>query len=135
MLNKYFVDPNVSTAQALHRRLSVYLYHSANVHSASRRSWSFQSKFREAAEHFSLTYFPWANPITDDQEKEDNLTHIISEALETSIWLFGQPSEFEYRWDSVGTRGVVVSPALVRRDAGDRDPRGRVVIEVGVIGL
>jgi hypothetical protein len=49
--------------------------------------------------------------------------------------LFGQPSEYEYRWDSVGTRGVVVSPALVRRDAGDRDPRGRAVIEVGVIGL
>jgi hypothetical protein len=135
MLSRFLVDSNVSAAHALHRRLSVYLYNAANLHSASRRSWSFQSQIREAAEHFSLTYFPWANPVADDQEKEDDLTRIISEALETSIWLFGQPGEFEYRWDSVGTRGLVVSPELVRRDVGDRDTRGRVVLESGVVAL
>jgi hypothetical protein len=126
------IGSNLSTALTLHRRLSVFLYTS---HATTRRSWSFQSDIREAAEHFSLTFFPWANPAADDQEKEDDLTRIISEALETRIWLFGQPSEFEFRWDGVGTRGVVVSPELVRQDGEDRSGRGKVVLESGVAGL
>ena len=30
------------------------------------------SEIREAAEHFSLAFFPWVNPTASDQEKEDN---------------------------------------------------------------
>jgi hypothetical protein len=130
------IDAKLATAQTLHRRLSVYLYTaSSNPHAASRRSWSAQSDIREAAEHFSLTFFPWANPVADDQEKEDDLTHVISEAMDTRIWLFGQPSEFVFRWDGVGTRGVVVSPELVKQDSNDGSGRGRVVLESGVAGL
>tara|TARA_R110002003_G_scaffold41_3_gene2831 strand:- start:18690 stop:19328 length:639 start_codon:yes stop_codon:yes gene_type:complete len=128
------IDPTLATASTLHRRLSVLLYTSNfNSTTSPRRSWSFQSDMREAAEHFSLTFFPWANPGSDDQEKEDDLTRIISEVLETRVWLFGQPSEFEFRWDSVGSRGVVVSPELVKQDeaGGER----RVVLESGVSGL
>jgi hypothetical protein len=125
----------LSTAHTLHRRLSVLLYNASNPTSTSRRSWSFQSDIREAAEHFSLTFFPWANPSSDDQEKEDDLTRVISEALETRVWLYGQPNEFDFRWDGVGTRGIVVSPELVRIDEGDRSGRGRVVLESGVAGL
>jgi hypothetical protein len=49
--------------------------------------------------------------------------------------LYGQPNEFDFRWDGVGTRGIVVSPELVRIDEGDRSGRGRVVLESGVAGL
>ena len=130
-------DSNLSTALTLHRRLSVYLYTTSLSPSSStsprRRSWSFQSDIREAAEHFSLTFFPWANPGSDDQEKEDDLTRVISEALEIRVWLYGQPAEYEFRWDGVGTRGVVVSPELVRGDG--QGGRGRVLVESGVAGL
>jgi hypothetical protein len=60
---------------------------------------------------------------------------VISEALETRVWLYGQPSEFEFRWDGVGTRGVVVSPELIRIDEGEMSGRGRIVLESGVAGL
>lgn len=130
--NQCIPDPSITTAQTLHRRLSVYLYTSSNPPS---RTWSIQSDIREAAEHFSLAFFPWANPGSDDQEVENNLTRIISEALETRIWLFGQPVEYEFRWDGVGTRGLVVSPELVRQDSEGQDGRGRVVLESNVMGL
>ncbi|KAF2829704.1 hypothetical protein CC86DRAFT_285141 [Ophiobolus disseminans] len=134
--NNSGLDSNLSTAQTLHRRLSVYLYTTASASSPTsprRRSWSFQGDIREAAEHFSLTFFPWANPGSDDQEKEDDLTRVISDALETRVWLFGQPAEYEFRWDGVGTRGVVVSPELVKADR--LGGRGRVLVESGVAGL
>ncbi|KAH7075469.1 hypothetical protein BKA63DRAFT_298075 [Paraphoma chrysanthemicola] len=127
-------NPNLQTASTIHRRLSVLLYTSeCNSPTAPRRSWSFQSEIREAAEHFSLTFFPWANPGCDDQEKEDDLTRTISGALELRVWLFGQPSEYDFRWDGVGSRGVVVSPELVKQD--EAGGRGRVVLESCVSGL
>lgn len=58
---------------------------------------------------------------------------MIGEALECRVWLYGQPEEYGFRWDGVGTRGVVVSPELVRGD-GQRG-RGRVMVESGVAGL
>jgi len=129
--NPLHSDSNLQTAQTYHRRLSVYLYTSSSTSSptASRRH---QSDIREAAEHFSLTFFPWANPGSDDQEKEDDLTRVIGEAMKTRVWLFGQPSEYEFRWDGVGTRGIAVSPELVRKDGS---ARGRVLVESNVAGL
>jgi hypothetical protein len=88
---------------------------------------------REAAEHFSLTFFPWANPAADDQDKDDGLTRVIGEALELRVWLFGQPSEYEWRWDGVGSRGVVVSPQVMRVDGSGE--RGRVVVESVVVAV
>lgn len=131
---KEILDPNLRTASTIHRRLSVLLYTSErNSPTAPRRSWSFQSDIREAAEHFSLTFFPWANPGCDDQEKEDDLTRTISGALELRVWLFGQPSEYDFRWDGVGSRGVVVSPELIKQD--EAGGSGRVVLDSCVSGL
>jgi hypothetical protein len=48
--------------------------------------------------------------------------------------LYGQPGEYEFRWDGVGTRGVVVGPEVLRRDEGEE--KGRVVVVEGsVVGL
>lgn len=61
---------------------------------------------------------------------------MIGEALETRVWLYGQPAEYEFRWDGVGTRGVVVSPELVRREGGGvGGGRGRVLVESSVAGM
>jgi len=128
--NPLHTDSNLQTALTYHRRLSVYLYTSTSSPTTTSRR--HQSDIREAAEHFSLTFFPWANPGSDDQEKEDDLTRVISEAMETRVWLFGQPSEYEFRWDGVGTRGIAVSPELVRKDGSGR---GRVLVESNVAGL
>lgn len=92
---------------------------------------------REAAEHFSLTFFPWANPTASDQEREDDLTRIIGDVLQMRIWLFGQPGEYAFRWEQVGRRGVVVAPELVVCEEGDgiRKGRERVVLEGGMVGV
>jgi hypothetical protein len=122
-------DAQLATARTLHRRLAVYIYTAS-----SQRTSQSASAMREAAEHFSLTFFPWANPGADDTEKDDDLMHVIAQALEMRIWLFGQPGEFVFRWDSVGTRGVVVCPEVVRVDDGN-DERERVVLENRVVGV
>lgn len=121
-------DSKLKTASTLHRRLSVYLFTAAS-------SWNVQANIREAAEHFSLTFFPWANPAGDDRDKDEDLAGIIQEALETRIWLFGQPHSYEFRWDGVGQRGIVVSPQLARQADEDGERGGRVVMESGVAGL
>ncbi|KAF2130871.1 hypothetical protein P153DRAFT_365506 [Dothidotthia symphoricarpi CBS 119687] len=123
-------DPNHTAASTLHRRLTVYLYSASSSHpSRSRKSWALSSNTREAAEHFSLTFFPWANPTASDQDKDEGLTHIISSTLELRIWLFGQPGVYDLVWEGAGRRGVVVSPALVRR------VDGRIILEAGVISV
>jgi hypothetical protein len=95
-----------------------------------------QSSAREAAEHFSLTFFPWANPTCSDQQKDEDLTSIITEALEISIWLFGQPDSYEFEWEGAGRRGVLVSPGLVRRtNTGVGREQETRVVEGAVVGM
>ncbi|RAR02957.1 hypothetical protein DDE82_005513 [Stemphylium lycopersici] len=107
-------DPSIPSAESLFRRVSVYLYTTISGTSDSRQSRLTQSNSREAAEHFSLTFFPWANPQSSDQEKDEDLARIITEALGVRIWLFGQPDIYEFQWEGAGRRGVIVSPGLVR---------------------
>lgn len=127
-------DTNLTAAMTLHRRLSVYLYTSTHSISNPRRSWNFQSDIREAAEHFSLTFFPWANPTASDQDKEEDLARTISEALELRIWLFGQPCTYEFEWEGTGRRGVLICPTLVRRTDESGEGERRVVVEGTVVG-
>jgi hypothetical protein len=131
----YIADPKLRTASTLHRRLSVYLFAATSSLSNPRRSRHAQSDVREAAEHFSLTFFPWAIPGGDDHDKDADLTRIIAETLETRIWLFGQPHVYEFRWDGVGQRGVAISPELVRRSDEDGERNGRLVLESGVAAI
>jgi hypothetical protein len=139
-------DPSqLATAQSLHRRLTVYLYTVNNSLTSTNRSQSrlsnlsalsltrkTSSAIREAAELFSLTFFPWANPTFGDQDREGDLVGIIGEALECRIWLCGQMGEWGFEWEGVGRGAVVVSPALIVRDMGG--PR-RVVMDQSVVGI
>jgi hypothetical protein len=105
-------------AYILYKRLAVHL-HSSNATSLQSR----QSDIREAAEHFALTFFPWANPAYPEQEKDEELVQIIGEALDVSIWLYGQPYLYEFVWEGVGRRGTVVTPGLTKLT----DRRGRIL--------
>ena len=110
-----YTDPSITAAASLHRRISVYLYTAVSHLQDSRETRLTQSNIREAAEHFSLTFFPWANPASSDQDKDDDLGRIMTEALEISIWLLGQPGMYEFEWEGTGRRGVLITPGLVRR--------------------
>ncbi|UPX16276.1 uncharacterized protein EKO05_0006686 [Ascochyta rabiei] len=136
----------VATAQALHRRLSIYLYMHNNALAPTTPSQSrlsnlstlslsrkTSSAIREAAEHFSLTFFPWADPTFGDQERESDLAGLIGETLECRIWLCGQASEWGFDWEIPGRGAVVVAPGLVVKDDG-RAPR-RVVLNQSVVGI
>ncbi len=128
------IDSSLTKATNLHRRLSVYIYTSAHSASNLRTSWSSQSDIREAAEHFSLTFFPWANPISSDQEKDEDLTSIILAALEVRTWLFGQPSEYDFIWDGARERTVILNPGLIQR-AEQYGSGDDLIIEATVAGV
>lgn len=131
----WHVDPDVVAAASLLRRVSAYLYTTTSSAHESRQSWMAHSSAREAAEHFSLTFFPWANPTSSDQQRDEELTFIIMEALEISIWLFGQPDVYEFQWGGAGRGGVVVSPGLVRRTVVSGEERDTMVVEGAVVGM
>lgn len=122
-------------AASLFRRVSVYLYTTISGTSDSRQSWLAQSNTREAAEHFSLTFFPWAKPQSSDQEKDEDLARIITEALGVRIWLFGQPDTCEFKWEGAGRRGVIISPGLVKRMYANGDEKETWVVEGAVVGM
>ena len=128
-------DPGVTAAASLLKRTSVYLYTSTSGTPESAQSWAIQSSAREVAEHFSMTFFPWANPTCSDQQKDEDLTSIIIEAREISIWLFGQPDLYEFEWGGAGRRGVLVSPGLVRRTNATGDEQETRVVEGAVVGM
>jgi len=128
------LDPDFIAATSLHRRVSVYLYSTITGYPNRRKSWMAQSETREAAEHFSLTFFPWANPTSSDQDRDDDLARIITDTLTVRIWLFGQLDTYEFEWEGVGERGIVINPELVKRkwrsDSRDGGGDGDVVVHV-----
>lgn len=115
----------MSAAYTMYRRLAVYLSSASPTNASSTRLSARLSDIREAAEHFSLTFFPWANPMSSDQEKDDDLMHIIRTALELSIWMHGQPFLYRFIWESTGRRGTTVAPGLARVS----DAEGRVDVQ------
>lgn len=126
------IELDLSPAYSLYRRLSVHLHTST---SAPHSSPSLQSAIREAAEHFALTFFPWANPGFFDHEKDEDLVQIMSNALDLMIWLYGQPSAYEFLWESVGRRGMLVAPGLVKVTDGNgrSSMQPRVLLEPAVV--
>jgi hypothetical protein len=60
----------------------------------------------------------------------------ISSALEISIWLYGQPYQYEFMWEDPGFRGTAITPGLTKTT----DARGRrvgtpeVLLEPIVVG-
>ena len=113
--------PEDQAAFIIYKRLAVHFYHSDTASLASR-----QSDIREAAEHFALTFFPWADPSLAEQEKDEDLVKIMASALEISIWLYGQPYNYEFMWEDPGFRGTAITPGLTRTT----DARGRKGDEV-----
>lgn len=91
------------------------------------------SAIREAAENFSLTFFPWANPTFGDHERESDLAGIIGEALECRIWLYSQSGEWGFEWETPEAGVIIVTPALVVRD--ERKGPRRVVMQQSILGL
>ncbi|KAF2865317.1 hypothetical protein BDV95DRAFT_612711 [Massariosphaeria phaeospora] len=126
-----FVDSSDLTAPyLLYRRLAVHLYLCQTPsHPASTLS-----SIREAAEHFALTFFPWANPSISDHEKDEDLVHLITSALDLSLWLRGQPFLYEFVWEEVGRRGIVVKPGFARWVEGSESGR-KMLLEGSVEGI
>lgn len=75
------------------------------------------------AAHFTDVFTPWANPQYSDEHRNRHLTEILNHSIHTAIWLFTQPDNFKFDWEtpvqglrqsSVGGGGnnVVVVPAV-----------------------
>ncbi|KAF2651958.1 hypothetical protein K491DRAFT_696018 [Lophiostoma macrostomum CBS 122681] len=136
-------NPDLSPAYLLYRQLSSHLYttlnplspHTNPSASALSLTTSLSSRVQEAAEHFALTFFPWANPAYSDSDKDDDLVSIIIHALELMLWLHGQPFVYELNWEGVGRRGIVIAPGLARMTdtQGREDGEPQVLLEPTVV--
>ena len=137
---------NLAAALALHRRLTIHLY--TSLHSPSPRGLTLNSNhstpslplipasaIRAAAEHFSLTFFPWLDPSLDDSEREADLAEILSSALQCRMWLLGLEGAWGFEWQESGSGVVVVRPAVVVRGEGEEGGRGREVLGQSVLAV
>ncbi|KAF2005196.1 hypothetical protein P154DRAFT_354326 [Amniculicola lignicola CBS 123094] len=118
----------------LYRRLAVHLYSTQHSSSDTSPSSVVQSQIREAAEQFSVSFFAWANPTGDDQEKDEDLEQIIGEALDLQIWLYGEGFLYRWSWSReqlVG--GMVVAPGLLKVIGVENEEKPRVVLEPRVL--
>jgi hypothetical protein len=111
----YKLDTDTATAYTLYRRLSAHLYTTLCApHPADLRT-----SLLGSAQHFAITFFPWANPLSSDTERDEDLVQIINEALDAVLWLYGTGQEFEWVWELEGGRlmrgegDVVVRPGVV----------------------
>ncbi|KAH4043835.1 hypothetical protein HBH49_226850 [Parastagonospora nodorum] len=111
----------MAKARCLHRRLAVGLY------TAGPTSERFSTALVEAAQGFALCFFAWALPMAHEAERESDLERVMQLALETRVWLYGQEEEYEFVWEDVGRRGVVVVPRVSVRSTGEVVLEGRVV--------
>ena len=76
------------------------------------------------AAHFTNVFSPWAQPQYTADDRARHLTELIAHAIQTAVWLFGQPDNFRFEWDiSVAARqnanrNVVVVPAVWKTTHG-----------------
>ncbi|KAF2993689.1 hypothetical protein E8E13_001702 [Curvularia kusanoi] len=132
---------DLAPALSLHRRLTIHLYTSlsrsplsqspyptqrASTASSLSLSRATSSIIREAAEHFSLTFFPWADPALLDSEREGDLGRLLGEVLETRVWMAGLEGEWGFEWEEAGRGVVVVRPKVGVRERGREGWRGVV---------
>lgn len=117
-----------ATALALHRRLTIHLYTSLHPfspqglirHSTLSLPRACSSAIREAAEHFSLTFFPWSDPSSHDSARETDLAALLVAALECRVWMLGLEGEWRFEWRESGAGVVAVRPAVVVSGDGGR---------------
>ena len=80
-------------------------------------------------QNFSAAFAPWQNPKYEDEERVHSLVAILKDAADKGIWLFSQPSEFQFQWRKLGPGRIAVAPALVKVT----DERGQILAEPQVM--
>ena len=80
-------------------------------------------------QNFSTAFAPWQNPRYKDEERIHSLVAILKDAADKGIWLFSQPSEFQFQWRKLGPGRIAVAPALVKVT----DERGQILDEPQVM--
>jgi hypothetical protein len=91
----------------------------------------------DAVQNFTRVFAPWAKPDVPDAEKIKNLSDIIEEAVRFAVWLFSQPSSFEYDWKPAvdvrdrANRSVVTAPAMLKVTDNQGQALVRPVVIVG----
>jgi hypothetical protein len=89
----------------------------------------------QAVQSFTHVFAPWAKPDVPDAERIKNLSDIVEEAAKFAVWLFSQPSSFEYDWKPAvdvrdrANRSVVTVPAVLKIT----DNRGQALVRPVVI--
>lgn len=74
-------------------------------------------------QNFSIAFAPWQNPRYKDEERVHSLVAILKDAADKGIWLFSQPSEFQFQWRKLSPSRIAVAPALVKVT----DERGQIL--------
>lgn len=80
-------------------------------------------------QNFSIAFAPWQNPRYDDEERVHSFVALLKDAADKGIWLFSQPSEFQFQWPKLSPGRIAVAPALVKVT----DERGQILREPQVM--
>lgn len=90
----------------------------------------------EVVQTFSITFGPWQNRRFREGDRVRSLTEILKSAADLGIWLFSQPSTFQFQWGAAeksGSNIVVIGPALVKVANERAQPLSKAQVMVEMI--
>ncbi|PGH23947.1 hypothetical protein AJ80_02009 [Polytolypa hystricis UAMH7299] len=131
--------PSSETRQALFawRMLTAYLQQEDSL---QHPSYTTQQRvaIESTVEAFTSAFSVYANPQHHRSERIQHLTDVMQAAANLGVWLFAQPCEFDYVWDSptVGDNRIAISPAVVKvsDEQGQSLPAAQNIVETVLIG-
>lgn len=89
------------------------------------------------AAHFTNVFSAWSDPQYPEEQRSRHLTELINHAVQTAVWLFGQPDTFRFDWNMPAHEArhnqgntVVVVPAVFKasHDGVKLSGRGQNVV-------
>ena len=95
--------------------LTVHLQQRASLENPSSTGPQHRA-IESTVETFVTAFSTYASPQHQRAERVRHLTEVMLAAAELGVWLFAQPCEFRFVWDSsaVGGEHIVVLPAVTK---------------------
>ena len=74
-------------------------------------------RIEKLVEKWSRAFAPWRNSKYKDEDQMRSLSAIWRSAAELGVWIFSQPSSFQFQWPEqrdLRTHQITVTPALIK---------------------
>ena len=124
-----YADTTEGFTQSMSRWRALTAYLRANTLEDTAYITQRERQINTIVQKFSIAFAPWQNSRYRDEDRVHSLVAILKDAADKGIWLFSQPSDFQFQWRELSPGRIAVAPALVKVT----DERGQILSEPQVM--